>query len=83
METTFENVRVGDKVWHVGLGWRTVVRTHSKYFSIGTDVLVDLNGIIETEDVQSVFWDEVDIVAPPRPKRMGQAWKVRYNTMDI
>lgn len=76
MTTTFESAKVGDPVWCMRSGWgdiRDVGSTErypiSVYFpevdefnSYTTDGFYDENHI-----TQSLFWDEVVIVAPEKP----------------
>jgi len=80
-ETTFENARVGERLWHIRYGWGKVMRITeegaiSECFAIDLDRL-DMprqyfypNGKENQSDLTpSWFWDEVKIVAPERPKR--------------
>lgn len=80
-ETTFENARVGDRVWDFGLGWGNIatveaVKSCDTQVSVTIDVQFDCRECI-TYNVQGVFvsvrtlfWDEIKFEAPPRPKRM-------------
>jgi len=82
-ETTFENARVGERLWHIRRGWGTI----SSIFTDGVEIVMDakepyvslchnmptipFNGKENQSDLTpSWFWDEVKIVAPERPKRM-------------
>lgn len=82
-ETTFENAKVGDRVWNICKGWATVTRIDfitsfkqmlcsaqfDKVNTLTEHFFVD--GKEFTSDLNpSWFWDEVKIVAPERPKRL-------------
>jgi hypothetical protein len=76
METTFEKAQVGDKVWSVEYGWGKIVDINN---SLRYPITVEFNDFASLklfsfhgsyEDHQTLFWDEIPIVAPPRPKRM-------------
>jgi hypothetical protein len=76
-ETTFENARVGDAVWYEGLGWGEVSDIDEERklplvveFEQGTIRFFSLNGVKQGDINQTLFWDEIPIIAPPRPKRM-------------
>lgn len=79
-ETTFENVKVNDKVYSLGLGWGRVTDIYLCsffgliYFSVQFDSgklhylpsgKVDSGGGFAVN--QTLFWDEVKIVAPVKP----------------
>jgi len=77
METTFENARVGDRVWSIEHGWGKVIQILS-HKDCKLNVLLETGDLVAiTEDgkddpqghAQIWFWDEVIIEAPPRPKR--------------
>ena len=84
-ETTFENGKIGDRVWDFLHGWgtiyskdeRSVVVLFPGYGKRRFDIAGDWDG------VRRLFWDEVKIVAPPRPKRKvtntAEAWMNIYN----
>jgi hypothetical protein len=75
--TTFENAKIGDRVYSPTFGWGKIEHTnrntrhpiqvrffHDNYFSgytIEGYYYIDL-------PVQSLFWDEVTIEAPTKPK---------------
>jgi len=75
METTFENARVGDRVWSVEYGWGTVESVSKGVYPVvvsfdcGIDVTYTFSGMPRSSGLQTLFWDEVKIEAPPRPKR--------------
>lgn len=71
--TTFETAKIGDKVWCTKRGWGEVRDTSysARYpirvqFQNGEDATYALSGFFDYDDVsQSLFWDEVEIDAPP------------------
>ena len=74
-ETTFENAKVGDRVWSPLFGWGKItdkcgdsidVKPISGIglFSFFTNGMYFANGVQQT-----LFWSEVNITAPERPKR--------------
>jgi hypothetical protein len=89
METTFENARVGDRVWHMKLGWGVVddIRAASGYpLSVKFDNKKDETFLLDgtcngfAVEPQSLFWDEVKFDIPTRPKRKveKQGWILIY-----
>lgn len=80
-ETTFENVQLLDKVFNIGLGWGTVIQytvengKTSTFWVVfkesGQEVRFTALGAVTTNSFtannQTLFWDEVKIVAPVRP----------------
>jgi hypothetical protein len=75
METTFENARAGDRVWSVEYGWGTVESVSKGVYPVvvsfdcGIDVTYTFSGMPRSSGLQTLFWDEVKIEAPPRPRR--------------
>jgi len=75
METTFENARANDRVWSVEYGWGTVEFVSKGIYPVvvsfdcGIDVAHTFSGSAGSFGLQTLFWDEVKIEAPPRPKR--------------
>lgn len=76
-ETTFENAKVGDKVWSVMFGWGKIIgiSKDSDYpirvefaqpNTIGTFML---DGVSFKCENRTLFWDEIKITPPERPKR--------------
>ena len=69
--TTFETAKVGDKVWSlITRKWHTIVNT--KCDSVYNIVLnnghtYDRKGCMYQRSHQTLFWDEVKIVAPEKP----------------
>lgn len=86
----FDGIQVGDRVWTFRIGWGTVYnldntetpicvnlddRVSSQHFT--------MNGKLHKEDIcQSLFWDEIKITPPPRPKKkekkMAECWANVY-----
>lgn len=73
----FADAKVGDRVWSVLLGWGTVINVsnagslviHVK-FDCGRNDNFSKKGYRLSDDVYpALFWDEVKITPPPRPKR--------------
>ena len=80
MENDFSGVKVGDKVFHVRYGWGSVSavpKTDNSYFEIEYSdtfrfsiIGFTITGNTNKSDLNpSVFWDEVIITPPPKPKR--------------
>ena len=75
MSETFKEAKVGDKVWHSAFGWGSI--TEKDIFSSNkfrTDFefyagWFSLDGKGNSDKYQTLFWDEVKIIPPPRPKR--------------
>ena len=69
--TTFEDAKVGDKVWDMRIGWTTIIsindvsrypiRTEAgkTYTTLGTCTIEDKFPVL--------FWDEVSITPPEKP----------------
>jgi len=75
--TTFENAKVGDKVWDYQYGWGEVycIRMNIEYpleARFGDLVAVyTMDGKQYTSDTtQRLFWDEIKFEAPTQPPRM-------------
>ena len=81
-ETTFENARVGERLWHIRRGWGTisaictdgvevVMDAEEPYVSLDYNMpFVSLDGKENKSDLTpSWFWDKVNLIAPERPKR--------------
>ena len=71
MITTFEDAKVGDRVFHYKYGWKTIshIKEESSYpIIIDYDFSYTYNGFAEkTDSNPSIFWDEVKIVPPSKP----------------
>ena len=81
METTFENAKVGDRVWDFNLGWGKVIKVlKGDSFPIEVRFYIGegrsdyesytINGS-ELDNVRrTLFWDEIKFGIPTRPKRL-------------
>lgn len=78
MTTTFETAKVGDKVWSIVYGWGEIsdILPHEKYpievtFNSTDNFYEDqytyCGKALITLPSQSLFWDEIKIVAPSKP----------------
>jgi hypothetical protein len=65
-----EEIKVGDKVWHILYGWKTVSRIDSgEYPIIINEYSYNESGVEYSSDINpSIFWDEVHINPPPKPE---------------
>jgi len=81
-ETTFENAKVGDNVWSIIHGWGKIVEiccdqfpnSRAKRFPIAVQFshsreTFNTEGKQYDGCYQCLFWDEVKITPPERPKR--------------
>ena len=73
-ETTFENAKVKDRVWSVEFGWGTVDSVHPYIEVIFQNNQMyrfnsDGSRFFTLKVNQTLFWDEIKIVPPERPKR--------------
>lgn len=75
-------VVVGDKVFSLLHGWGTVIGIRSPYveadFSTGNHTISCGNGS------RLLYWDEVVITPPPKPKKKVKKWRwvMRYFDVD-
>ena len=69
--TTFEDAKVGDRVFHYKYGWSTItnIKKESDYpIIIDYDFSFTYEGFADKSDSNpSIFWDEVKIVPPSKP----------------
>lgn len=71
MDTTFENVKVGDRVWDFIYGWGTI--TEDQYYTIRVEfdspktMTYRLNGKACIDHPQRLFWDEIKFEIPTKP----------------
>ena len=69
--TTFENAKVGDRVYHYRYGWSTItnIKKESNYpIIIDYDFSFTYEGFADKSDKnRTLFWDEVKIVPPSKP----------------
>ena len=84
MKLQGEEIKPGDRVWHILLGWQTVSRIvpEAAYpirmggYSLNSDGYES-----DTDKSPSIFWDEVHITPPPKPKPEINWSKVPENTL--
>lgn len=74
MENDFSEVCSGDKVFHVMYGWGVVVAVEKATFRVKfSNEIQDyfwFNGKTNQSNYNpSIFWDEIIIIPPPKPKR--------------
>lgn len=77
MTTTFKTARIGDRVWHLEYGWGVVVDITAGDYPIAVDFENDYYEVVERFTFegkfrlapfnQTLFWDEIEIVAPSKP----------------
>ena len=69
--TTFENAKVGDRVFHYRYGWSTItnIREESNYpIIIDYDFSFTYEGFANKSDKnRTLFWDEIVITPPEKP----------------
>ena len=70
--TTFENAKVNDKIWSIKYRrWFTVTRIQTNYIIISDgniNTSCNFDGSVNGDKFQSYFWDEIEIIAPVKPK---------------
>jgi len=79
-----EEIKLGDRVWHILLGWKTVSRIvpdaanpiRTGGYSLNSDGYES-----DTDKNPSIFWDELHITSPPKPKPEINWSKVPENTL--
>ena len=71
MITTFEDAKVGDRVFHYKYGWSTItnIKKESDYpIIIDYDFSFSYEGFTDKSDKnRTLFWDEVVITPPEKP----------------
>jgi hypothetical protein len=73
--TTFENAEDGDMVYSTTFGWGTIEYIdlsmrrpiYVRFFHNDNSSYYTLKGYYSDLPIQSLFWDEVTIVAPTKP----------------
>jgi hypothetical protein len=91
----FRDAKVGDRVWTVEWGWGTIIETHYaknypvkvKFDRTSNDGSFTSDGRWRDDAVApSLFWNEVKIIPPPRPKRkvkrVVEGWMCLYNGLS-
>ena len=69
----FSTVKVGDRLWSSLCGWGVVIDTCRMPIIIRSELTNDIHsftkdGKFYINGLQCLFWDEVKIVPPPKPK---------------
>ena len=87
-----EGIKVGDKVWEYLSGWGEVLQVYTGdcdypikvSFGDGCYDDYDFNGRNYREKNPTLFWDEVKMTPPPRPKRKVKKkfWVNVYQKVD-
>lgn len=89
----FDGIQVEDKVWHFEYGWGEVVASEGRDYPIRVKFKNDdeftftMSGKIYKGDIsQSLFWDEIKITPPPKPKKKekktAECWANVYSFSD-
>ena len=83
----FKEAKVGDRVWDHTKGWGTITEIDGNNDRYPINVIID-NGDLEiyndtgfyysSDKYQSLFWDEVKITLPAKPKRMVKKLLTRW-----
>jgi len=95
METTFENARVGDRVWSSVFGWGSVrsfggdekYPVQVRFKSGNSDISYMVSGQRDDYELRTLYWDELCIDPPERPKRKAkkiiEGWVNIYGDVTI
>lgn len=75
MSKTFENAKIGDKVWNIRKGWGiiTYIETNSTFainveFKDGSDIWFLKDGKEFYDDINpTLFWNEIKVDMPEKP----------------
>lgn len=69
----FKNAKVGDRVWSSRTGWTKIVSVNEGFnYPIETEEINSYThgGLYKITDMlPTLFWDEVKIIPPPKPKK--------------
>ena len=91
-ETTFENAKVGDRVWSVEFGWGRVDSVHPyKEVIFQNNQMYRFNSdgsrFFMLKVNQTLFWAEIKIDPPERPKRkvsqVVERWAVFTDDCEV
>lgn len=77
MSDYFKDIKVDDRVWSSSYGWGTLSSIADNteyplviYFEYGEYEFYTRDGRVHIDSkVQSLFWDEIKLKAPPKPKQ--------------
>ena len=92
----FSEAKIGDRVWSISFGWGKIEKVNISFRdeNIGVKFEIDKNhglwfyyndGRYMKDDLNpTLFWDEVSIIAPERPKEECEAcsW-LEYQRVDL
>jgi len=77
--TTFETVKVGDRVWSITYGWATVTEVFKDKFEVqndnGSTSMFNNDGTFHrmtslfTKTNRCLFWDEIKFEIPKKPSK--------------
>lgn len=77
MTTTFEEVKIGDRVYSLRFGWGTIKNISIDIFYIvfdnGKADYYKYNGYLIDQSItefQDLYWDIPEIIAPEKPKQL-------------
>lgn len=80
--TTFENARVGDRVWDFNRGWGTISQPFNSSNVFKVEFANDFgwydNNGMQSARIRTLFWDEIRFEPPPQPKRKVKKWMRLY-----
>jgi hypothetical protein len=80
-ETAFENAKVGDRVNDLKHGWGRIAMKDGPFVTVAFDSHVcrrDFGVDGFRNGMRRLYWDEVTIVPPPRPKRTVTVYATVY-----
>ena len=89
--TTFEDAKVGDKVWCLYYNkWFTITNIRKEdAYPIKTEInSYTLDGRLNTHSIRTLFWDEIVITPPEKPLPKLEVdtkvlvWDRHYNTKE-
>lgn len=86
----FSDAKVGDRVWSIKDGWGKIYQIdHPIGFPIAVDFENESSRVFTTEGKETndnlnptLFWDEVKIVPPERPKERCEACEIKERVED-
>ena len=86
--TTFENAKVNDQIWSIEhRKWFYIAAIHVKYLVISDgniNTCCNFDGSKNSNKFQSYFWNEIEIIAPikPKPKLKVDTKVIVWNNED-
>lgn len=86
----FDGIKVGDRVWSIEYGWGFVKELKNTCYPIVVQFDSEdhqqftMNGKFFTNSPnQSLFWDEVKITPPPRPKVKEKKSETKWTSICV